>query len=605
MSLKQLTSSIFKKVLNRSKYKYFTFREKDHKMVFLRVFKDGRVFFDGHIYDKDFFDLDKLYSKVKELYDHRNNHIKLAFKSYYDDVRKYRIFRTKPLKYHHNIKVKYFYPNEQVEWPYLTKTQYDILVNAYSFKYYYEGVPFIEYLKTVLYRIGWESIKLGATPFKYPAYFNIDSFGKNKKTFDPLNLDVHIFYEMTPNDVFRLAKFNEYNHRYPYNTYSKYISYNRIYTERGYVGPKYSTRSNYNFTDEEKKKNFINMIANKTLEKFLYTNKFASEIDKIRDLFLGYEDMCIWEQNVFWSDEEQVFSIHWIENWRQYCFKFLNDPRNILILPILDAYLEFARHEGHFYGDGTFQQEDYHDFFKNVKVSSMFFLYEFSLEYHEMQKQYIEFPYEFNERYNDDKEDYLNEISYFHIFLFFSFTFSIFFFYYIFFHLGIYIEFLQLKYNFSGYNIHDIVNAGYDHYMNSLGNDEKAEVYDVVRKKRRYYRYSPRRKLFRILKLAKPKLESHLPKRFLPFDPDIYFKFNRNYRFLQNHAIFDKFNIFNWTWFYGHRVDLGMRTPFIWCLELGHNKLGYEKGQFGFRLEPNQFITLKEIKKLNHRYDHY
>lgn len=357
--------------------KGYSFKESDYKdlTIFLKRLEDDRIFFDNQIYDKDFFDYEKLEELIKIFYNIRDAYIKTSFekmKFAYEKVLKSKnsfAKRNVPI-----MRVLSFEPGVKDEWLNLTYDQYELLDKAYRFDFeIYEYKSIKDMFPAHLYKFGWECIKPTFCAYKDALFRHYDDDGVYRRIFDPF--DSGTFSEKEWFEYDEKKKYNEFDIYSKTNTYAKYNLYNDSYY-KDYKGEKFSTKSNFDFTEEEIKANFDNMVNNKTLVKYnhiIENEKNKRYLNDFADALIKYEQRAKAKKGL------QRYTFFAYEDVKKYRYAMLNDPRNILILPLVDSFIELYRAEGYYDGDNSFT-----DFpFSNKKDVQMVFFYELSIEYQE------------------------------------------------------------------------------------------------------------------------------------------------------------------------------------------------------------------------------
>lgn len=430
----------------------YTFNKNDYenKYVFLRKLEGGKIQFDNQTYDENFFDFQKLKKYIKIFYIYQKKYIDSEFNKI---LIRYKISKSLMSKSQRRLeypKVKYYKSNKKIIYN-LTKEQYDILVNAFTFNFSY-GSFSTKKLSYYLYRFGWFSIKPVYTMFQEPLFANYNAFDrydtsydvymegsgdlnrtnnkrevsffrrfkeawddgqkakydeimyeseekdekkrefylhvkkKYKYSSDPIKQQQYwdVFYSrigekleyvdqpyecydlegaLKSRDIFEFRldydpqkKYNEYDFYSKTNTrYARYITYNDVYY-KDYKGKKFPTENHFDYTDEEIKFNFNNMINNKGPKKYeecisLYKNvKYMREFQemlndqytiRLNELIRGYKYCRSWGTLIDWTYNDKRF----LKKSDEILHRLLYDPRYILIMPVLDAYFEMYRYD--------------------------------------------------------------------------------------------------------------------------------------------------------------------------------------------------------------------------------------------------------------------
>ena len=190
----------------KSKNEFYTFKLSDHERIFIKRLDDNKIFYNNFIYDKDFFFYEQLIKLIIHINKCRDDFIKESFKRYID----YNIYsNAKGIRLLKVISFSLDYNNECQN---LTKEQYDILVKAYNYEFYYEHlydffhpwkeIPRATHLKDLLedwlYINGWKSIKPVYPIFQPALYKYYNSNRKDKVYFsEPTLKDPAVKYGFT------------------------------------------------------------------------------------------------------------------------------------------------------------------------------------------------------------------------------------------------------------------------------------------------------------------------------------------------------------------------------------------------------------------------
>jgi len=431
----------------------YTFNKSDYetKYVFLKRLEGGKIQYDNQIYDKDFFDYQKLKKYTKIFYIYQKKYIDSEFNKILMRYKMSKSLMSESQRRLEYPKVKYYKSKSKIIHN-LTKEQYDILVNAFTFNFSY-GHFSTKKLSYYLYRFGWFSIKPVYTMFQEPLFAKYNFFDNYEPDYDPhmegswdlnrtnnlrkvgffeqfkeawddgqkakydeimyeseekdekkrefyLHVKQKYKYSSDPikqqqywdvfyssigekleyvdqpyecydlegvlksRDVYDIRldydpqrKYNEYDFYSKTNTrYARYITYNEVYY-KDYKGKKFPTENYFtDYTEEEIKFNFNNMINNKGPKKYeecisLYKNvKYMKEfLDilndqytiRLNELVRGYKYCRSWGTLIDWTYNDRLF----IKKSEEILQRLLYDPRYILIMPVLDAYFEMYRYD--------------------------------------------------------------------------------------------------------------------------------------------------------------------------------------------------------------------------------------------------------------------
>lgn len=490
------TSILYFSMFNYRKKK-FHFKESNYtkykdEVTFLKRLEDDQILFDKQIYPKDFFDYDKLEKLLQIFYNEQQKFIINSFlKIKYNRKSCKRIKaslmglsrkkRRKLINYF-SKNISPYYIGMLNKKEYFNRDQYDILDKAYKYEFPYKEFKQIKDISpSFFYEAGWNCIKPVFSVFKEAEFKYYDEDGKKLTKFNYLN--VGDYYETHMVEYSEKKKYNEFDIYSTTNTYAKYNLYNDFYY-KDYKGEKFSTKSNFEFTEEEIKENFYNVTSYKTIDKFNIIKKNEKNkryLDEFTQMLLDYEqqqlDKSFKDQDFdddTLSDEDEEgdnlfcavnryrrgkYDLKLNHKIRAYWFSQLNDPRNILILPLIDCYLELWRLTGYgniiddsewsdkdyktkvieefdlFKGDKLIDYEGYYlqnidESFTDYQYSSkkeikMMFYYDLTLEYQEHYFLNFELIDAYEDEY-DEEETFIEEDIIFSVYLgFFLFYFII------------------------------------------------------------------------------------------------------------------------------------------------------------------------------------
>lgn len=243
-------------------------------------------------------------------------------------------------------KIMPFYPGILHEWRYFTIQQYKILDIAYKYEFPYQGYNQIKFMvPKFLYEAGWKCIKPVFCLYKEALFKHYDDDGEYVRNLNPL--DIGTYFKPFMLEYTHEKKYNELDIYSKTNTYARYNLYNDIYY-KDYKGEKFSTKSNFDFTDEEIKANFDNVVNNKTLVKYnhvIENEKNKRYLDEFTKMLTDYQQQRIQERGGL---GRELYDMDVDEEVKAYWYLQLNDPKNILILPIIEAYIELYRPTGHY-----------------------------------------------------------------------------------------------------------------------------------------------------------------------------------------------------------------------------------------------------------------
>lgn len=393
----------------------FSFRPTEYSPLLARL-EDGRILYNGKTFEKDFFFFHKLEKIIKPINNYRDFFLHQFFNSLKISYEKHKIGDP--------IIVKEYIPGLE-EYKDLNYDQYAALHFAFSYhRTIFQGTSYANVnFEQYFYESGWKSIKPVYTIYKEALYKHYDDNGVYRDEYNPFKvgtygrLEEYIEYDI-------MKKYNEFDINSKTNTYYlRYKRYNEFYY-KDFKGKKFSTESSFDYSDEEIQFNFNNMVHNKTIKKYTsilteknvrYFNQFLRKIDN---------EKHVMEKEKKKRGEEGELNIYEFEELKQRRHAMLNDPANILILPVIDAYMELYRFEG-FYGfNGCYSKKPTtncegdrtlinHEYSLFEIVAVIFF--ELSIEYQEMcainNWIWDDFMEEVEDEVFDVKEDLMLEAS--------------------------------------------------------------------------------------------------------------------------------------------------------------------------------------------------
>lgn len=361
---------------NKINTSYYTFKKEEHETVLLKKLDDNKISYNSQIYENDFFEYYKLESFVQKIYDIRDFELKSCFENYYKDAKKQGVAN--------NI----LNPNpwESLNWENLTITQYEMLVKCHKYDFYYPfkydllnldlEIPSFTKISTLFndwfYYVGWKSIKPVFPTFKI---FGIHTHYEDepwtierpkklvfRHEYDPFDEGTRFLFESYP-EYDEQKKFNEFDINCKTNSYyMRYKAYNDIYYKDYPEKKKFKTDLIHDFTEEEIQENYENMINKEkpAMEKWNYVmsnekNKKAvlGFLSKLESIEVSREILKCPTWSWFYEEMEDTHTdlAKMVERELE---ELLNNPRYILLMPLLDAYFEIYREKGWHNGDKTF-----------------------------------------------------------------------------------------------------------------------------------------------------------------------------------------------------------------------------------------------------------
>jgi hypothetical protein len=343
-------------------------------------------------------------------------------------------------------------PNNCDEITNLVKEQYDVLVKAYKYEFEYKSLidllnpkrklkknsdkdPMIkEFFNDWFYILGWKSLKPVHPTFHRPFIFwnyDDDAYDESVRRTRPLEREDLLFRNTYENPFnagtrFKLdwievkydeqKKFDEFDINCKTNSYyARYIAYNEIYNKDYPEEKKFKTDLIHDFTEEEIKENYENMIDKEklALDKF----NFVMLNEKRKTLVLKFfEELEVIEvskekliYDFYWNHEED--SDMWlVKEIEDIIYDILSDPRNLLMMPLLDAYFEVFRSKGFANEDESFFAPRWGETNTHKKLMKhlMYFDLSYERQYLFAEKMWLIDDYmdiddlEFDEHYEDE-----------------------------------------------------------------------------------------------------------------------------------------------------------------------------------------------------------
>lgn len=230
-------------------------------------------------------------------------------------------------------------------------------------------------------------------------------------------------------------KHKEFDIYCPTNTYNaRYKFYNEVAWKDYPEEKKYKTESVYEFTEEEIKENYENMISTEktSLEKWEYVFKkdkyrrylfkFFKMVEFIDLYLLKYKSYPVKKNRWGYWKAGQDTDIWIYEENKKRIYELLNDPQYLLIMPLIDSFFEMWRSNGWYMKDKSFEEfrlgysGDYiytrYDTKRLIRAQKIYFL---SVEYQHSQvindcwalQDYVEYDVEFEE--DEDEREVTND----------------------------------------------------------------------------------------------------------------------------------------------------------------------------------------------------
>ena len=417
--------------------KYYTFKKVEHELVLLKKLEDDKIFYNYTIYEKDFFYYHKLEGFIEQIYELRNDFISMRLNKIFADHMESKT-RQQLLRGDQQIFINFieFDPNNCDEINDLTLDQYIVLVNGYTYNFFYE-LPFdllnpkikipSSSIKPIIkdffydwfYILGWKSIKPVYPTFDRPLHWHYDDDIREELIFrnryHPLQAGTRSKPEWLV-EYNEQKKFDEFDINCKTNSYyMRYLPYNEVYNKDYPEDKKFKTDLIHDFTEEEIKENYENMIDKEklALDKF----NFVMFNEKRRTAVLKFfEELEIIEV----SNEKLLYDFHWNHDQDSdlmlggeidlLLYELLNNPRYILVMPLVDAYFEVFRSKGWYYEDESFLAIRWGDNNTHKKFMKYLMYFEFSYErqYTYGKKKWLVEDYleiedlEYDEHYEDE-----------------------------------------------------------------------------------------------------------------------------------------------------------------------------------------------------------
>jgi len=436
-------TSIIKKLLKKNNTTKYTFKKADHEVVLLKKLEDDTIFYNNTIYEKNFLYYHKLDAFIQQIYDLRNEYIHEKFNilnsqsngaptpvgiitigpkassDQYFFIRFKNKLKKKVTLFFNNLKsfffvppmeVAKFDPNESDEISNLTLSQYEILVKAYKYEFEYQlkfdlvnpdikldnltFKPLVkEFFYDWFYIVGWRSIKPVYPTFSPSLHYHYEDAREDKLVFrsryNPLYAGMRPYVEFLE-EYDEQKKFNEFDINCKTNSYyTRYIPYNEIYNKNYPEEKKFKIDLIHDFTPEEINENYNNMIdkGKSALEKFNFVIlnpknreavlKFFEELEIIE---VTQEKRVYW-QGIYWKhfEDDEDSNIFLAKKIESLLYDLLNNPRYILVMPLVDAYFEVFRSKGWYFEDESFLDQKM-QYLINKKYYKYLMYFDFSYE---------------------------------------------------------------------------------------------------------------------------------------------------------------------------------------------------------------------------------
>jgi|JI61114C2RNA_FD_contig_61_1996299_length_2823_multi_6_in_0_out_0_1 hypothetical protein len=227
------------------------------------------------------------------------------------------------------------------------------------------------------YIIGWRSIKRVHPTFELQTYSHYTDSLK-RKSFAKLHEKERV-EPVFQSSIFSLQqgttirdewiieydeqkKFDEYDINCKTNSYyTRYKKYNEFYNVDYPENKKFKTTLIHDFTEDELKENYANMIDKTKLakEKWEYVITDSKYKNAVFDFFTRLEQHQISRRRYeypsrWYLDAEEESNDMLEDEIEEELFQLLNDPQYLLVMPLVDAYFEIFRSKGWFLEDQSF-----------------------------------------------------------------------------------------------------------------------------------------------------------------------------------------------------------------------------------------------------------
>jgi hypothetical protein len=423
----------FFKPIEKEEEVYYTFDKNEHELVLLKKLDDDKIFYNNRIYEKDFFYYHKLEAFVQKIYDLRNTFIQTNFFTYLSYARTaYMLFRYPFIKFFDFTSTNF---DKVIN---VTRDQYEILIKAYKYEFDYEPTvdlldPEKEFdstnkpvIKTLFedwfYFVGWRAIK-PVQPIFSPslhAHYEDDNRAEDifRNTYSPLEECMRFKLEWIE-QYDEQKKFDEFNIYCKTNSYhTRYIPYNEIYYKDYPDEKKFKTDLIHDFTEEEIQENYENMINKDKLamDKWEFILLDERRRSAVFDFFEELETIEVTEERYIypknnwyeaWYYEEQDSDIWTSKLVERVVHEILNNPRYLLVMPLVDAYFEVFRNKGWYDEDKSFVE--WYPVLHSKKLLKHLRYYNFSYERQYMYAKDLWLTQDFYFIDDDDLEEHLEE----------------------------------------------------------------------------------------------------------------------------------------------------------------------------------------------------
>lgn len=210
-------------------------------------------------------------------------------------------------------------------------------------------------------------------------------------------------------------KFDEFNINCMTNSYHmRYKYYNEIGWKDYPEEKKFKTDSFYEFTEDEIKANFENMIDGEkpAIERWnfvvnntknvTYLIDFLKKLERVR---MFYKVAHYYDENWWYEEDDNDTAVY--EKTVNRLYEILNDPQYILVMPLLDAFFDIYRVRSYMQGDNTFTDFELEDSYMITESRLVYVsmnIFELSLERQDFLNSLDSLV--IDDWFEDDAEDY-------------------------------------------------------------------------------------------------------------------------------------------------------------------------------------------------------
>lgn len=380
----------------------YTFKRSEHEVILLKKLDDNKIFYNNITYEPEFFHYNELEHSIQFIYDFRDEFIRKEFTTQYKVRCKAGEFIPNILNPNDFISGAISEANLLLYW------QYEILVKAYKYEFHYpldyyifhnrrtfadvffdqkkaydidlletaeliylgglenEKRPIINtFFEDWFYFFGWKAIKRVYPVFEKPSYLYYKDYLKVGES--DFFRNHYYFYDQSTRprkewliEYDEQKKYDEFDINCKTNSYyTRYKAYNEIYNKDYPEEKKFKTDLFHDdLTEAERQANYNNMInkekkAKEKVDYVLRDGKYSAAVFDLFDKLIFYETVQKYpDYPQPWRGEDDTKG-HDQDNHEalaldidKVLYEILNDPRNILIMPLVDAYFQQFRGKG-------------------------------------------------------------------------------------------------------------------------------------------------------------------------------------------------------------------------------------------------------------------